>query len=253
MHLIFLFIFILQLFYMGSVLAEESQAEPLQRVRIADPFVDLHTGPGGGYPVFHIIERGEIIAVIQRRTSWFKVRYKDNIEGWVSIEQMSATLSLQGEQTRFKDMTQDDFIKRHWEVGIMAGNFGGATALTTYASYLFNKGFAVEFALSQAIGNVSSSLLYNIGLVMQPFPEWRVSPYFHFGTGIIDVDPKATLIQPRDRSNQFSNIGIGGRVYLTKQIIFRLEYSEYIIFSARVDNDTNEDIKEWKAGFAVFF
>jgi len=253
MYLRFLFILICQILSVANVFADESKSEVYQQVQVADPFIDVHTGPGGGYPVIYVIERGESIEVIQRRTSWFKVRNEKGPDGWVSIEQMSETLSPKGETVEFKNVTQEDFIKRHWELGVMGGSFGGATAITPYAAYLFNKGFTAEFALSHSIGNASSSFLYNIGLVMQPFPEWSVSPYFHFGTGIIDVNPKATLIQPIDRSSQFSNIGIGARVYLTKQIIFRLEYSEYIIFSSRIDNDTNEDITEWKAGFAVFF
>ena len=259
MTLRFISILILQLIFVGSVFADEPEVKlvvesgSFQKVKIADPYADMHTGPGGGYPVFHVVQRGEMIEVIQRRTSWFKIRNSDNLEGWVSIEQMLETMSPADEKTEFTNITQEDFVKRNWELGMMGGSFGGATALTAYSAYLFNKGLSAEFALSQAIGNASSSFLYNIGLVMQPFPEWRISPYFHFGTGIIDVDPKTTLIQPRDRSNQFSNIGIGARIYLTKQVIFRLEYSEYIIFSARVDNDDNEDINEWKAGFAVFF
>jgi hypothetical protein len=255
MYLRFLFILMWSFFNMTSAVAEEadSEADSYQQVQIADPFVDVHTGPGGGYPIIYAIERGEEIKIIQRRTSWFKISSQKGPEGWVSIEQMSETLSPKGEEIEFTNKTQEDFVKRHWELGIMGGSFGGATAITSYAAYLFNKGFTTEFALSQAIGNASSSFLYNIGLVMQPFPEWAISPYFHLGTGIIDVDPKATLIQPIDQSSQFSNIGFGARVYLTKQIIFRLEYSEYIIFSSRLDNDTNEDISEWKAGFAVFF
>ena len=262
MPLRFLSIFIFQLILVGNVLADtpniesesaDSGSASHQFVKVADPFLNMHTGPGGGYPIFHIIERGETIEVIQRRTSWFKIRSANKHLGWVSIEEMTETLTPEGEKTEFKNMTHEDFIQRHWEVGVMGGSFGGATAITAYGAYLFNKGFTAEFAVSQALGNASSSFLYNLGIVMQPFPEWRVSPYFHFGTGIIDVDPKATLIQPEDRSNQFSNIGIGARIYLTKQVIFRIEYSEYIIFSARVDNDTNEDINEWKAGFAVFF
>ena len=247
------FILIFQLIFVASVDADESKSESFQQVKIADPYIDVHTGPGGGYPIFHVIERGEIIGIIQRRTSWFKIQYKSDLQGWISIEQMTETLSLEGEKTELTDITHEDYIKRHWEVGVMGGSFGGATALTAYGAYLFNKGFTAEFSLSQAIGNDSSSFLYNIGLVMQPFPEWRISPYFHLGTGVINVNPDISVIQDTDLSNQFSNIGIGGRVYLTKQIVFRLEYSEYTLFTARIDNDTNEDIKEWKAGFAVFF
>lgn len=241
----------IQIFFATNAFAGES--EYFQQVEVADPFIDVHTGPGGGYPIIGVIERGEIISVIQRRTSWFKVRYGKNFGGWVSVEQMSETLSPKGEKIEFSNITQQDYIKRNWELGIMGGAFSSATAITAYAAYLFNKGLSAEFSLSQADGNFSSSLLYNLGLVMQPFPEWRLSPYFRLGTGVIDVDPKATLIQPKDKTSQFSNIGIGVRFYLTKQVMFRLEYSEYIIFSSRIDNDTNEDINEWKAGFAVFF
>jgi len=259
MTLRFLSFLILQLIFASSVFANESEvksdsaAESFQRVEVADPYADVHTGPGGGYPVVNVVQRGETIEIIQRRTSWFKIRNSEGFVGWVSIEQMSETISPAGEKTEFTNMTQEDFIERNWELGVMGGSFGGATALTLYSAYLFNKGLSAEFAFSQAIGNASSSFLYNIGLVMQPFPEWLISPYFHFGTGVISVDPKVTLIQPIDQTNQFSNIGIGARIYLTKQIIFRLEYSEYIILSARVDNDNNEEINEWKAGFAVFF
>jgi len=253
MTLRFLFFLILQLIFVANVFADEPASGSFQWVKVADPYADVHTGPGGGYPIVNVVQRGETIEVMQRRTSWFKIRNNEGFVGWVSIKQMSETISPAGEKTEFTNVTQEDFVERSWELGVMGGSFGGATALTAYTAYLFNKGLSAEFAFSQAIGNSSSSFLYNIGLVMQPFPEWLISPYFHFGTGVIDVDPKVTLIQPIDQTNQFSNIGIGARIYLTKQIIFRLEYSEYIIFSARVDNDDNEEINEWKAGFAVFF
>ncbi len=43
-------------------------------VVIDDPYIDLHTGPGRGYPIFFVAERGEQIALLKRRTEWFKVR-----------------------------------------------------------------------------------------------------------------------------------------------------------------------------------
>jgi uncharacterized protein YraI len=32
-----------------------------QEVRIADPYIDIRTGPGRGYPIFHVVERGKLI------------------------------------------------------------------------------------------------------------------------------------------------------------------------------------------------
>ena len=69
MYLRLFFILIFQLIFVASVDADESKSESFQQVKIADAYIDMHTGPGGGYPIFHVIERGQIIEIIQRRTS----------------------------------------------------------------------------------------------------------------------------------------------------------------------------------------
>jgi len=230
-----------------------SASEPLQQVKIADPYIEMHTGPGGGYPIFHVMQRGAFIEIIVQRANWFKIRTETHKEGWVRFEQLSKTLSANGELIEFKVITQDDFTERTWEVGVMGGDFGGAPSLSVYGSYFFNQGFAIESSLAQSIGDQSSSLILKLGLLIQPFPEWDYSPYFQMGTGIIDVKPSSSTTQPVDPTNQLSNISLGVRTHLTQKIILRLEFSQYIIFSSNKDNDNNEEINEWKAGFAVFF
>jgi len=246
---------VLHLVFVISAHAEHAppKQDGLQQVEIADPFIEMHTGPGGGYPVFHVVERGEFITIIQRRTTWFKIVTVQGKQGWVSLDQMSLTLNTGGEQIEFKNVTQEEFLKRNWELGASGGSFGGATAFTFSGAYLFNKGFSSELEITQTFGNNSSGMLYKIGLIMQPFSDWKVSPYLRLATGIIDVDPKSTLVQDKDRSNQFSNIGLGVRAYITKRFMMKLEYGDYIIFTADIDNDTNEEHNEWKAGFSVFF
>jgi len=88
---------------------------------------------------------------------------------------------------------------------------------------------------------------------MQPFPEWSYSPYFTLGLGTIDVNPNATLIDPEDKNNEFAQMGFGIRKYLSRRFMLRFELNEYVIFSASNDKDENEDISEWKLGFAIFF
>lgn len=228
--------------------------EKLQQVVVADPYIDVHTGHGESYPIFHVIERGETIEIIVRHTSWFKIRNKDSVEGWVSLDQMKMTLEPDSqEQVEFQTFTHEDYVERRWEAGLLGGRFKRADALTMYGAYLFNKSLAAEFSWAQVLASNSSSDLYKIGLVMQPFPTLKVSPYVTLGTGVIEVKPKSSLVQPDDTSNQFSNFGLGIRTYISKRIIVRLEYSKYIIFSANSTNDQNEDVTEWKAGFAIFF
>lgn len=67
------------------------------KVEIVGPFVDLHTGPGRGYPVFDVAERGEPVQVLRRRTDWFKVRTEREREGWVHLGQLSSSLPLEVE------------------------------------------------------------------------------------------------------------------------------------------------------------
>ncbi len=88
---------------------------------------------------------------------------------------------------------------------------------------------------------------------MQPFPQWKYSPFFTLGIGSIQVKPNATLIEPADKSNQLGQIGLGFKTYLSRRFILRFEANDYVIFSASNDNDKNEDLSEWKLGFAIFF
>jgi uncharacterized protein YraI len=43
-------------------------------VTVADPFVEMRTGPGRGFPVFNVVERGASVEVESRRTDWFQVK-----------------------------------------------------------------------------------------------------------------------------------------------------------------------------------
>jgi hypothetical protein len=81
-------------------------------------------------------------------------------------------------------------------------------------------------------------------------PEWRVSPFFLLGTGIIEIDPKSTSAEAEDRSDPVGIVGVGFKTYLSERFMFRAEYRNSMVFSSRNDN---EDVDEWKAGFAVFF
>ena len=57
-------------------------------------------------------------------------------------------------------------------------------------------------------------------------------------------------MQEDDRTDQLAHVGGGIRVYLSRRFIFRAQYKNYVIFQS---TDDNQEINEWKAGFAVFF
>ena len=232
-----------------SALPVEAGDAPLP-VQVADPYIELHTGPGRGYPIFHVEERGDRIDILKRKTDWFKVRAGRGKVGWVQRSQMERTLSLSGEPTRFKDATIAEFARHRWELGALGGDFEGANVISLLGGFALTPHMYVEMELSKVLADFSDSNVATLGLVSLPFPGWRFSPFFTVGTGVIQTDPKATLVQARDQTDQTGYVGAGLRVYLTRRFVFRAQYRNYVIFQSK---DDNQEINEWKAGFAVFF
>jgi hypothetical protein len=227
-------------------------AEQYRVARIADPFIELRTGAGRGYPVLLVIERGETITILKRKTDWFKVRTRNNQEGWVNLRQLQQTLNETGEQLNFAEVTLDDFTRYRWIIGVGGGDYGGAREISLYGGRRLAEHLSTELTLSQSLGSYSSSLSAKAALLAYPFTQWRYSPFFALGTGVVRTNPRTTLVQASDHSDQFASVGLGVQAYMTRRFVLRIEFNDYIIFSATNANDSNEEIHEWKAGFAIF-
>ena len=220
-----------------------------REVTIADPFIELHTGPGQGYPIFFVAERGEEIALLKRRTEWFKVRVGRGQEGWVHFEQLTTTLNPDGQPFDLPALGFNDYTARRWEVGVLYGDFGGANVIGTYGARSFTPNLSGEIWVSQALGRFSDSTMATLNIVHLMYPDWRASPYFTLGAGTIHTEPKATLVATTDRTDSFAQAGVGVRAYLTRRFVFRAEYKTNVVFTSR---DDNEEVREWKAGFSFF-
>lgn len=242
------------LFSIGlTVLLATSTGRAAQRHRavvVADPFIELHTGPGRGYPVFYIAERGEQVQLLKRRTDWFEVQLSRGKTGWVRLDQLQKTLQPNGKHFDVPESTLSDYAERRWEVGVLYGDFGGANEIASYGAFSLTPNLSFELAVSEVLGRFSDSKMVNVDVVHTLYPEHRVSPYFGLGTGTIDTLPKATLVATLERRESLAHVGFGVRAYLTRRFVFKVEYKTYVVFTHR---DDNEDIREWKAGFSLFF
>ena len=227
-----------------------SSEEGSLRVEVAAPYVELHTGPGFAYPVAQVAERGEWIEVLKRRTDWFRVRNHRNYEGWVHVEEMRQTLTEGGEALAVAAFTQEDFRNRDWEFGFLGGDLDGADLLSVYGGYSFNENLSAELSFSQAVGDYSSEYLLDVNLLSHPFPEWRYSPFFTLGGGMINTKPNTTLVQTEDRTDTTAHVGIGLHAYVTRRFFLRAEFRHYAVFTSR---DDNEEFDQWKIGFGFFF
>ncbi len=235
---------------LSTVSGTARATEEYARLKVADPFIELHSGPGTGYPIFHVVDRGDSIDVLKRKTDWFKVRTDDDKTGWVARVQLEKTLTSTGEDIQLKEAAMGDFSQRRWEMGLLGGVFNNAPEISVYGGYAFNANLSAELSGSQVLGDYFSSYLLNANLLSQPFPKWRVSPFFALGAGYLTTKPRTTLVPPEDSSDFTAHVGLGLRTYLSRRFILRAEFNRYVTFSS---NDNNEVFKEWKAGFAFFF
>lgn len=219
-------------------------------VAVADPYLELHTGAGSGYPVFRVVPRGEHIEILFRRTDWFKVRDDHDREGWAYRDSMQQTLLASGERLPLEDLSHRDFDVWPWEAGAESGNFGGGNVNTLFVDYSLNHNLAAELSVSQALGQSANGEMVLVGLAHSPRPDWRVAPFLQLGTGVVRIEPKATILSPPQRTEQIAYYGAGVKWYLSRRFLLRADYRSYVIFTRL---DTNEDRNEWKAGFAFFF
>lgn len=220
------------------------------QVFVTAPYLELRTGPGRGYPVTQVVPREESVDVLKRRTDWFKVRTERGIEGWASQRDMLATVLADGTPFTFPIGDRAGFSSHRFEMGAFAGDYGGATLISAYGAFSFNAHLQAELSVGQFLGNASNGTLVDLGLTHTFLPEWRFSPFVMLGTGLVDIDPKATLVVPSDRTDQTAYVGGGIRFYLTRRFFLRGEYKSHVVFTSRNDN---EEVDEWKAGFAFFF
>jgi len=87
-------------------------------ITVTAPFVELRTGPGRGYPITHIAERGENIRVFKRLTDWYKVETQKGVIGWIKNDELNDSLTEDGYLAVFSKPAREEYESRKWELGM---------------------------------------------------------------------------------------------------------------------------------------
>jgi hypothetical protein len=228
----------------------DSQEPQVLVLKVAEPFVNLRSGPASAYPVFHVSERGEKLTILSRKTDWIKVKDSSDRIAWVSFSDVQKMHNLSDSKVILDEPKFDDYTTHPWEAGLLAGNFDQSAVNSAYVGYWMTENLSLELWASQVLGEASESKLVNINIVHQVFPTWRFSPFFTLGAGKIFIKPKVTLSNESNRNEDTLNVGVGLRYYLSNRYFLRFEVKDYKIFTNR---ETNEEASEWKLGLSVFF
>ena len=231
-------------------LAGHAARHELLQLFVTAPYLELHTGPGRGYPVTQVVARGESIDVLFRRTDWFKVRTERGVEGWAAESAMLDTTLADGSPFKFERGDRQGFQSHRWEGGVTAGDYGGATLVSGFLACSLTDNLKIELHVGQFLGDYYNGYIADLGLNHVFMPEWRFSPFVTLGTGVQWTEPKSTLVAPQNQNYQTAYAGVGGRYYLSRRFFLRAEFRQHTVFT---DTNSNEVEQEWKIGFAFFF
>ncbi len=225
-------------------------ASAAEQVQITDPYIELHTGPGRGFPVFFVAPREQWIGIELRHTDWFKVRTADDKVGWVHRKQLESTLTAAGDKKTFRDMVLDDYLSRRIQMGAAWGQFKSEPMLKLWTSYRLSETLSVEGTLGQVQGLFSGTDFWHANVVSEPWSDQRISPFFSIGLGKFKNIPNPSLVGAAPTDAQLANASFGVRYYLTERFVLRSDYSFYTAFVA----DTRSlEYRAVTAGISFFF
>jgi uncharacterized protein YgiM (DUF1202 family) len=225
-------------------------ARAAERVQVADPYLELRTGPGRGYPIFHVAAREEWVEILLRHTDWFKVRTANGREGWVHRTQLETTLTEAGSKKTFRDVLLDDYLQRRLELGAGYGRFKAEPMLKIWTAYRFSDALTVEGTIGQVQGVFSGTDFWHFSLNAEPWSDRRLSPFFGIGVGRFKNIPNASLVSALPTNANLSHASLGLRYHLTERFVARVDYSFYTAFVA----DTRSiEYRAVTAGLSFFF
>jgi hypothetical protein len=221
-----------------------------ERLQVADPYIELRTGPGRGYPIFFVAQRNAFIAVELRHTDWYRVRTDDGKVGWVSRQQLETTLASGGVQKTFRDVMIDDFLNRKVQLGGAWGHFKGEPMLKFWTSYRMSETLSLEGTIGQVQGVFSGTDIWHLNLMSEPWADQRLSPFFGIGVGKFTNFPNLSLVGAETTNAKLANAMLGVRYYLTERFVLRADYSFYTVF---VNDTKTNDYHAWTLGVSFFF
>ncbi|MEO5689362.1 MAG: SH3 domain-containing protein [Burkholderiaceae bacterium] len=224
--------------------------EKVERFQVTDPYIELHTFPGRGYPVFFVAARGEWIAIELRHTDWYKVRTAGGKEGWVSEAQLRTTLAENGLREHFGDAQFNDYLARRVELGAGYGRFHQEPMIKFWLSYRLSDTLSIESTLGQVQGVFSGTTLWHVNLQAEPWSDQRFSPFAGIGIGQFKNIPNQSLVNFQPTNARLSDAIVGARYHLTDRFMIRVDYAVYTAF---VSDQRSLEYRAATAGLSFFF
>jgi hypothetical protein len=234
----------------SCALAAEPAADKGERLQVTEPFLEMHTGPGRGYPIFFAVERQQWIVIELRSTDWYRVRAEGGQVGWVPRKQLETTLTEAGGSKSFRDLLIDDFLGRKLEFGGAWGRFKSEPMLKLWLQYRLADTVGAEFTFGQVQGVFSGTDFWHVSLTSEPWSDRRLSPFFSVGLGKFKNIPNTSLVSAIPVDAKLAHATLGLRWHISERFVARLDWSLYTAFVA---DTRSTEYRSLTAGLGFFF
>jgi len=219
-------------------------------VQIVDPYIELRTGPGRGFPIFFVAPRNEWVEIELRHTDWFRIRTEDDKVGWVSRQQLESTLTAAGGTKTFRDVLLDDYLTRRVQLGASWGHFKSEPMLKIWTNYRLSDTLSIEGTFGQVQGVFSGTNLWHLDLMIEPWSDKRLSPFFGVGFGKFKNFPNLSLIGATTTDAKLGAARIGARYFVSERFVLSADYAFYTAF---LNDQRSAEYRAWTAGLSFFF
>ena len=223
---------------------------PLERLQVTDPYLELRSGPGRGYPVFFVVPREEWVEIELRYTDWYKVRSAGGKVGWVNRGQLETTLTEAGGKKTFRDLVLDDYLSRRVQLGAAWGRFKSEPMLKVWTGYKLSDTLSVEGTIGQVQGLFSGTDFWHINMLSEPWSDRRLSPFFGIGFGKFKNIPNTSLVGAVTTNAKLGNAVVGARFHLTDRFVLQADYS---IYTAFLSDTRSSEYRAITVGLSFFF
>jgi hypothetical protein len=234
---------------------EPTAVADVDLLTVAEPYLQLHTGAGRGYPVFFVVSRGQTVRVLLRSTDWYQVKLEPapqagEIIGWVHRRQLETTLTAAGSTKTFRDLALDDYLGRRLYMGGAVGRFNGAPMLKLAAGYKLSDTLSLQGDTGQVQGRFSGTNFWHIGIQSEPWSDQRFSPFFGIALGKFKNLPNQTLVGALPTDAKLAQAVLGARYYWSDRFVLHADWS---IYTANVSDQRSTEYRAATAGVAFFF
>lgn len=214
--------------YLAPVAASE-------RIEVTEPYLELRTGPGLGYPVTFVVQRGDAVDLLLRRTDWIKLRHPaSGREGWAHREALDRLLAGGGPQKSLRDELLESALQRRVELGGAFGSLKSQPATRFTGAVRLLDTLAVQGTLGQVYAGWAGTEYWTIGLVSEPWSDQRWSPFFAIAGGRINGMPagsNATTATTAATVNaKLGSATLGLKRYLNDHVTLQLDYTIHTSF-----------------------